>query len=110
MTEQQRIGDFFIKSLNLILDSLERHRKRIVLCGIDMAGEHIAAQADDHDTRAGYDPDCMRRDWEREIYKQCDAEDAVQAQANDDVLNQGICAVCGLSPCACGTGHMGEVE
>ena len=21
-----------------------------------------------------------------------------------------LCAVCGLSPCACGTGHMGEVE
>ena len=25
-------------------------------------------------------------------------------------LNHGLCAVCGQSPCACGTGHMGEVE
>ena len=63
MRDEQRIGDFIIKSLNLILDSLERHRKRIVLCGIDMAGE-----------------------------------------------NHALCAVCGQSPCACGTGHMGEVE
>ena len=24
--------------------------------------------------------------------------------------NQGLCAVCGHDPCACGTAHMGEVE
>ena len=33
MTDTQKIGDAFIKSLNVILDSLERHRE----CNADQA-------------------------------------------------------------------------
>ena len=29
MTDEQRIGDHYIKVTNLIIDSLERHRERI---------------------------------------------------------------------------------
>ena len=48
------------------------------------------------------------------LYRHCHQKNTGNCRgyepADIDALNHALCAVCGLSPCACGTGHMGEVE